>query len=196
MQIHYKPIALIDSSDDWTQMNNIRTKVSVTAILLAINCNFALAANKVAPTSVVTSTLSHKEILTQLLIADLAMQRDMPELALENYIRVAKSTHNTEVAQLATEVAIQTSNLSQAINAAEIWAQDAPKDLQAQLIATTLLVSTSPDKASKYLINAFDAKSVDIDQQLLVIMSKLSTTGQTNLANTVFKIAEQRKKDP
>lgn len=139
--------------------------------------------------------LSRQEILSYLLKADMAIQRNMPEEALKNYLIVAKSTLDPQVAQLATEMAVQTQSVNDAMTAAEIWANGQPQDLQAQLVATTLFINADESKALKFLNNAFAVNNPDIDQHLLMIFNQLSETGQKNLTNAIDKIAASRKDD-
>lgn len=171
----------------------------MAVIIIACSCSNAWASAKqqdnVTATTATTKTLSHQEILTYLLKADLAMQRNMPEVALDNYLIVAQYTHDAQVAQHATELAIQTQNPGKAAQAAQVWANAAPDDLQAQLIASTLLLST-PDNASKFLDNAFNIKNPEIDQHLLLIFNQLSPEGQKGLTQLIFSAAERRKNDP
>jgi tetratricopeptide (TPR) repeat protein len=205
-------------------MRNIKTGAYILSIIVACTCTTAwtAAAPNVAPPTTNTTnptidtavtpsvpsanpttanadtstTLSHQEILTHLLQADLAAQRNMPEVALDNYLMVAKSTNDPQVAQLATEMAIQTQSPQKALDAAEIWANAQPTDLEAQLVAATLFITSNPDKATTFLNNAFAINNPDIDQHLLLIMNQLSPLGQKNLVAAVYKIAAQRSKDP
>ncbi len=174
-------------------MRILKVSTYIAAILVTCSYTSAFAA---AIVNTPQTTLSHQQILTYLLKADLAMQRNMPEQALENYLIVAQYTHDAQVAQLATEIAIQNQNFTKAAIAAEIWANAAPKELQAQLVATTLFVSSNSDKALIFLNNAFQINNPDIDQNLLAILNQLSIEGQKKLTSLVFKIALQRKNDP
>ncbi|HSX20305.1 MAG TPA: tetratricopeptide repeat protein [Gammaproteobacteria bacterium] len=178
----------------------------ITSIALASSVTPAWAATAVAPQAPTTSSamatgisnaqLSHQEILTYLLKADMAAQRNMYDEALDNYLIVAKYTRDPQVAQLATEMAVQTQSATKAMDAADIWASTQSDDLQAQLVAATLFISNDPQKAMVFLNNAFEIKSPDIDQHLIMIMNQLSPTGQKNLTTIIMKLAEQRKKDP
>lgn len=143
-----------------------------------------------------TKQLSHQEILTYLLQADMAVQRNMLDVALDNYLIVAKSTNDPQVAQLATELAIQTQAHEKSLIAAEIWANAQPQDLQAQLIAATLFSGNNANKAAVFLDRAFALQNVAIDQHLLMIVNQLSPEGQQKFIDLVYKVAEQRTTDP
>lgn len=181
-------------------MSNLKARTYMAVIIIACSCSNAWALAKqqeaATPTDVNTQTLSHQEILTYLLKADLAMQRNMPEVALDNYLIVAQYTHDAQVAQNATELAIQTQNPGKAAIASEIWANAVPEDLQAQLIASTLLLSSNPDMALKFLDRGFDIKNPEIDQHLLLILNQLSPEGQKSLSALIFASAAQRTNDP
>lgn len=177
-------------------MKNIKASICLIAMLITISCDPIAAANiKTRSQAAANSTMSHKEILTHLLMADMALQRDMPDVALSNYMQVAKDTNDPEVAQLATEIAVQLQSAPDALAAADIWANSAPQDIQAQLVAVTLFVNSDPAKTQKYLQAAFDTKQPDIDQHLLVIINKLGEKGQTNLTNAVNTLADARPQD-
>ena len=174
----------------------------IATALITISCNLYAAAVQEVPATVSPTanikavSLSHQEVLTHLMLAEIAMQRNMLDQALEHYMIVAKATNDADVAQMTTEIALQIPDAASALLAAEIWANAAPKDIQAQLVAVTLFVNSNPTKTLVFLNNAFDLKTSDIDQQLLFILSKLSTSGQKNLTNLVFKIADQKINNP
>lgn len=183
-------------------MNKHKSKVYIATAMITISCNLYAAAVQEMPATVSPGTnikavaLSHQEILTHLMLAEIAMQRNLLEQALSHYMIVAKATNDAEVAQMTTEIALQIPDAANALLAAEIWAKAAPKDIQAQLVAVTLFVNSNPTKTLAFLNNAFELKTSDIDQQLLFILSKLSGSGQKNLTNLVLKIADQQKNDP
>lgn len=167
--------------------------ITITAV--ACSCT-AWAAPNAQNSQAPQQPLSHQEILTYLLKADMAAQRNMLDEALDNYLIVAKYTKDPKVAQLATEMAVQTQSATKAMAAAEIWANSEPKNLQAQLVATTLFISNDPDKATKFLNAAYEINDPEIDQHLLMILNQLTETGQKNFTMAVQKLAQQRKKDP
>ncbi len=175
--------------DNRTQMKTIKTSLYLATLLIALSCDPIAAANfKTTPTTTTSNQvapLSHQQILTHLMIGEMALQRDMPETALEQFMLVAKATKDPEVAQLATELAIQLQSIDDALTASEIWANAAPNDVQAQLVAVTLFVNSNPNKAQKFLLNAFNTHTADIDQHVLIILSKLSEKGQKNLTEIV-----------
>ncbi len=180
-------------------MNNNKAKRYLLALLIAIGSNSIYAATIKESTPIPTIKiiqLSHQDILTHMLMAEMALQRDMPEVALENYMLVAKFTKDSEVAQLATELAIQLQKPNEATAAADLWATSAPEDAQAQLVAVTLFVNSDQTKTIQFLDNAFKTKESDIDQHLLIIISKLSTKGQNNLAAAMNKLADNNKTNP
>jgi tetratricopeptide (TPR) repeat protein len=177
-------------------MKNIKASAYLAATLLIISCNAATAANlKESPIETIqTVSLSHEDLIKYMLIADMALQRNMPDVALQNYMLVAKYTRDPEVAQLATEVAVQLQNTTQALAAADIWATAAPKDIQAQLVGVTLFVNSDRNKTVTFLTNAFQTGTPDLDQHLLTILSKLPPAGQKNLTEAVFQVADKQPK--
>lgn len=177
-------------------MKNIKASLFFITMLIAFSSDPVVAANikeRHVPTSVAVpadSNMTHQEIVSHLLIGEMSLQRDMPETTLDNFLKVAKATKDPEVAQLATEIAIQLQDSQKALTASEIWANAAPEDIQAQLVAVTLFINADPTKAQNFLQNAFNTQNPDLDQHLLVIVNKLSEQGQKNLSDIINKIAD------
>lgn len=140
--------------------------------------------------------LSEKQILTHLLTAELALQRSMYAEALENYLLVAKETHDPAVAQLATEIALETQDSVKAKEAADIWANAAPENIQAQLVALTLYISDNQNKSQEYLQNALKNSPNELDQNLLSVFDQLQPKGKKHLTEAVTDLAERHPKNP
>ncbi|MCS5710697.1 tetratricopeptide repeat protein [Candidatus Berkiella aquae] len=78
------------------------------------------------------------ESLFQLMAAEMALDREHPDVALANYIAAAKETQDAAVAARATQIALTVSSLEVAIEPAVIWAKAAPENLEAQITTAAL----------------------------------------------------------
>lgn len=180
-------------------MKHYQVILSAAICLLLINCDTATAAattpaqpNKIAG----TPELSHQSMLTHILAADLALQRNMYAEALEHYLIVAKATNDPQVAQLATELALETQNMQVAMQAAQIWANSSPSNLQAQLIAVALFINDDQGKAKVFLNNALEHNPKDLDQNLIIVLEQLPPAGKQHLTEYVYALADQHPKNP
>jgi tetratricopeptide (TPR) repeat protein len=109
-----------------------------------------------AEVQVKTTNLPQQELTTkilyQLLLAEIASQRDRLGLATTTYLDLAKSTRDPRVAQRATEVALYARQSKAALEAALLWAELDPDSMQARQTISALLVNEGKlDEARPYL---------------------------------------------
>ena len=109
------------------------------------------------PSSVVSSAnlppqeLSSK-LLYQLLLAEIAGQRDHLNLSVATYLELARTTRDPRVAQRATEVALFARNPKAALEAARLWtAQDPDSDRARQTLSGLLVGEGKLSEARPYL---------------------------------------------
>lgn len=152
--------------------------------------------NKSNSKSIQFKKLSKKQILTHLLTAELALQRNMYDEALTNYLLVAKETQDPTVAQLATELALETQDSLRAKEASEVWANSDPENVQAQLVALTLYISDNEAKAQAFLENALVSNPQELDQNLLAVFDQLQPKGKKHLTEAVAYLAERHPQNP
>lgn len=173
--------------------------VYLVTLSLAISWNTpALAAKpSVLPkTSTDLKTHDKQDILYMLLVAELAANRNLRELALSHYIKAAEITQDPKIAQQATQMAIEYQAPAEAIQTSEMWAKTDPNNLKAQMIAMTLLIGLSTDKAIPYLTRAIEIDPLLTNQNLSEIQVRLSEKGAKQLTKALNTIAEQRTNDP
>lgn len=143
------------------------------------------------------STQGNKESLLLLLLsAEMSENRGMPENALQEYLKAARISLDPNVAKQATLLAIQLQKPEEAVESSKLWAENDPKNLQAQLVATTLLIGSFPDQAVPFIKKAIDLAPNEIVQQMIPIQLRLSDTSRKQLKNTLNKIADERSNDP
>ena len=110
------------------------------------------------------------DIMAQLILAELALDRKNVSLALEIYMSTAEESGDPEIAKRATDLAVLFADLDTALKPAKIWAQGAPDDLQAQAtVAAILLTQEKVNESVPYLerLQAVDPEHVSQHYQVL-----------------------------
>lgn len=114
------------------------------------------------------------ESLFQLMAAEMALDREHPEVALANYIAAAKETQDAAIAARATQIALTVASLEVAIEPAVIWAKAAPKNLEAQITTAALYIRLDKVKeAVPYLRQAEIENPEEALQYYLVLFRQL-----------------------
>jgi tetratricopeptide (TPR) repeat protein len=84
-----------------------------------------------------------EELLFKMMLAEVAVQRGQPHIAVQAYLELARETRDPRIAQRATEVAWNARFTTAALEAAGIWLQADPGSTQARQIIAALLVTQS-----------------------------------------------------
>lgn len=110
-------------------------------------------APKVRPKVIVTKPVPRKpqlppgelteQVMFKMMLAEIAVQRGQPHVAVPAYLELARETRDPRIAQRATEIAWNARFVSAAIEAAGIWQQADPESPQARQVLVTLLVNQS-----------------------------------------------------
>lgn len=82
-----------------------------------------------------------EELLYKMMLAEVALQRGQPHIAVQTYLELARATQDPRIAQRATEVAWNARFSSAALEAAGIWLQVDPGSAQARQVIAALLVN-------------------------------------------------------
>jgi hypothetical protein len=99
---------------------------------------------KAAPTAAPLPTVELTEqLLFRVMVAEVAIQRGQPQIAVQAYLELARETRDPRIAQRATEIAWNARFVPAALEAASIWLQADPESTQARQIVATLLVNQS-----------------------------------------------------
>lgn len=130
--------------------------------------------------------------LYQLLTAELALDREQPGVALANYIAAAKETQDPKIAARATQIALTTASLEDAVEPAMIWAKGAPDDLEAQITTAALFIRLNEvDKALPYLQQAQTKNTEEAFQYFLVLYKQLQNENDNkNVVSALEKLTK------
>ena len=82
-----------------------------------------------------------EQLMFKLMLAEVALQRGQPQLAVPAYLELARETRDPRIAQRATEVAWNARLTEPALEAAGIWLQADPGNARARQVLAALLVN-------------------------------------------------------
>lgn len=135
---------------------------------------------------------SNSIALDALILAEIAQHEENYALALTYYKQALSASASPEVAHEATELALEIDEPESAIDFAQRWAELAPHDLSAQLVAMTLVLSTDNSLAEHYLNQALISDPEQLASHLSVIQSHLPEAGRTLLYQSIIRLADQQ----
>lgn len=99
-----------------------------------------------------------EQMLYTFLLADIAAQRGQPELATQGYIEMTKLTRDPRAARRAAQLAYESRNMEQALQAFKLWDELEPKAaMPKQMLATVLLSGGKLAEARPYVVNMLAA---------------------------------------
>ena len=79
--------------------------------------------------------------LFEFLMGETALQRNMPDVAMESFIRLAKETRDPRIAEHATDIALRTRHFKEAEEAIDLWVELEPDSVHARQAAVALFVA-------------------------------------------------------
>ena len=124
----------------------------------------------------------------QLLVAELAVNKGLTRLAIDNYIALAISQEDPEIAQRAVKIAIFGQDLDAAQIAVERWIDLEPNDPEAQqIIAAVFIRQDKPDLAYKYLDRMLHSHNNVSDKMFISLLTVLAREKNTDTVLIVSK---------
>lgn len=139
-----------------------------------------------------------EDILYRLLVAELAGQRGRIELALDNYLELAREVPDPRIAERATGIAVFAKRDAEAREAARRWVQLAPADLEArQVLAALLIRNGEVDQALHHLELVMSSSKEGAGYGLKMIAGLLSNETDRRAALEVMRrLVASHRDDP
>ena len=115
-----------------------------------------------------------EDILFKVLVAEIAGQRGKLDIAIENYLDLARATRDPVVVERATRVAIYARDDAAAFEAAQLWLELDPKSPDAHQVLTVMtLRQGNIEQSLKHLEVILEASDGQLDQKLWMIANFL-----------------------
>ena len=138
------------------------------------------------------------DLLYQLLVADIAVQRKDYRTAVQTYLSLAKQTHDPRLAGMATRMAIYARDNSSALEAAVLWVEVAPSDPQArQAVIAAYIRNGQAQEAVSHIDALLEMNTPEAKGGLRLLSSLLSREQDVKAAFSLMKhVVEQRPGNP
>ncbi len=139
-----------------------------------------------------------EEILYKTLLAEFAGQRNRLDVAVENYVDLARMTRDPKYVERAARIAIYARNSEAAVEVARLWVELDPLNPDAhQVLAVMNLRKGQIEKALEHLEIILDYSHGKLDQKLWMIANMLGREKDRALVMQVMeKLLETRRQDP
>ena len=136
--------------------------------------------------------------LYRVLVAEFAGQRGHLDVAVEQYLALARTHRDPELAQRATKIAVFARNDAAALEAAGLWVDRQPTNLEArQIIAAMYIRHGDAESALQHLEYVLDAEQANPGDKLRMIANLLGREKDQHTALAVMeKLAARSENDP
>ena len=116
-----------------------------------------------------------EQLMFKMMLAEVAVQRGQPHVAVPAYLELARETRDPRIAQRATELAWNARFVSAALEAAGIWLQADPDSTQARQVIAGLLVNQAQlAEAQPHLEKWLAADRSNVGQSFLQLNALLA----------------------
>lgn len=139
-----------------------------------------------------------EDILYKLLVAEIAGQRGQLDISVENYLDLAKSTRDHEIASRATRIAVYARQDEAAFEAAKIWVELDPENTDAHQVLAVMAVRDGDLETALLHFDFILKNSEDaIDQKLWVIANMLGNDQDQEVVKKVLEnLMEDHQNNP
>ncbi len=84
------------------------------------------------------------ELLYKIMLAEIALQRGLPQTAVQTLLEVARETGDPRIAERATRLALNSRMFSESLEAATLWLKADPQSVPARQAVAALLINQGP----------------------------------------------------
>jgi len=139
-----------------------------------------------------------EELLYKILEAEFAGQRGHLDVALANYLELARSTRDPKIVERATRISVFARDTTMAEEMAILWVELDPRNPDPhQVLAVMAMRNGDVEKSLVHLESILDYTYGDLDQKLLMIANMLGREADTDLIMQVMdKLVDKRQDSP
>ncbi len=137
------------------------------------------------------------ELLYDLMLAELALQRNDYALAFDKYYQAAKQTGDSRLAKKATRVTLFSKDDAQTFKAVKLWSQIQPDNIDVQQIYASSLLSQKRDNEALQSLHKVIKLSDSFEQGLKRAFAIIETIDEQHRAIQLFtQLTAQKKNRP
>jgi len=129
------------------------------------------------------------KLLYDLLLAEIALQRNDYDLAFKKYYAAAKVTRDSRLAKKATRVTLFSKNDAQTFKSVKLWSQIQPDNIDVQQIYASSLISQKQDQQAVDHLKKILQLSDNIDSGLKRVVSVINSIDEQSRAQYIFNQA-------
>lgn len=130
-----------------------------------------------------------EDLLYRIMVAEMAGQRGLLDISVQNYLELARETRDPEVVERATRIAVYARNAEAATEAARMWVELDPHNPDPhQVLAVMSLREGDTERALEHLRDILDHSEGPVDQKLLLIANLL---GREQDRELIMSLMEQ-----
>ncbi|MBV6388947.1 MAG: Lipopolysaccharide assembly protein B [Nitrosomonas europaea] len=135
----------------------------------------AIAHGSAASAGAAPATELTADSLFDFLMGETALQRNMPDVAVESFIRLARETRNPRIAEHATDIALRTRHFGEAKEAIDLWVALEPDSMHARQAAVALFVANGQlDNVRPHVEQLLKLEPETVDKAFMQINKLLS----------------------
>lgn len=138
------------------------------------------------------------ELMYQVLVAEVAMQRGQYDVAIKHYLELARVTRDVRLAERAARIAVYAHDNENALAAAKLWAEFEPDNLEARQVLTAFYIRNGRlDEAQRQLEEVLAAVP-EGDESAFMLIAGLLGRQQDKVAavQVMQRLIETRPQDP
>jgi tetratricopeptide (TPR) repeat protein len=131
------------------------------------------------------------ELVYLLLAAELAGQRGQYDLALKNYLQVARRQADPRIAERATQIALYLKDTDKALEAATLWSERDPKNVAALRVSAMLLLRAGQvDEAVERFRTLLAMPNADLESVLIDLVKGLDEVPKEEALKAMRQLVE------
>jgi tetratricopeptide (TPR) repeat protein len=137
------------------------------------------------------------ELLYDLMLAEIALQRNDYALAFDKYYSAAEKTRDSRLAKKATRVTLFSKDDAQTFKAVKLWSEIQPDNIDVQQIYASSLISQNQDKQALIYLQKVINLSDTFKAGFKRAMSILDTIDEQQRANQLFeRLSNKHQNEP
>lgn len=138
------------------------------------------------------------EVMYQVLVAEVAMQRGQYDLAIQNYLELGRNTRDVRMAERAARVAVYAHDNENALEAAKLWVELDSGNLEARQVLSALYIRNGQlEEAQRQLEEVLGLAPADDENGFMLIAGLLGRQQDKQAALQVMqRLIAGRPNDP